>query len=67
LFVRLLCDLAGLLSLLLCSGRGLLLLGAQVLFARLIFVKRNLARQTVARLARLAIEDFPVVFGEEGA
>jgi len=60
--------LAGLLFFLLCGGGGsLVLLGAQIIVARLTFVKRDLARQTVAGLANLAVEDISVVFGEEGA
>ena len=38
-----------------------------VLFAQLAFVERYLARQTVAGVAKLAVENVSVVFGEEGA
>jgi hypothetical protein len=46
---------------------GLFILGVHVLFAQLALVERDLARQTVAGLAHLAVEDVAVVFGEESA
>ena len=39
----------------------------QVLFTQLAFVERDLAWQAVAGVAELAVENVPVVFGEEGA
>ena len=38
-----------------------------VLFTQLAFVERDLTRQAVAGVAELAVENVPVVSGEEGA